>query len=144
APSLGRDLPRQERAPPFEPAIVTRALTTTRGFTLLEVLISTSLAGIVIAGMLSTFLFLGRNLSRLASQQALENETRKALIHLRRDFGLARGIKNGTTPTSSTVTLALASGDVTYTYDSTAKNLRRQATFGTSPDLYLLKNSQSE
>lgn len=114
------------------------------GFTLLEVLISSTLAGVVMVAVLSSFLFIGRNLSRLASHQALESESRRALAYLRRDFGLARAVKSGTSPTASGVTLLLPAGEVTYTYDSGTKRLRRQATFGASPDLTFLQNSQCE
>lgn len=118
--------------------------TRSRAFTLVEVMIGSTLAAMVMAAMLSSFVFIGRNLSRLTSHQALETEARKALTYLRRDFGLAQTIKSGTTPTSATVTLVLPTGDVTYTYDSGTKRLRRQATFGTSQDLYLLQNSRSQ
>lgn len=115
-----------------------------KGFTLLEVLISSSLAAIVMVAVFSSFLFIGRNLSRLASYQALETESRKALTYLRRDFALAQAVKSGTTPTASSVTLVLPSGDVTYSYDSGTRRLRRQATFGPNTDLYLLKNDHCE
>jgi prepilin-type N-terminal cleavage/methylation domain-containing protein len=121
-----------------------RRISARRGFTLLEVLISSSLAGVVMVAVLSSFLFIGRNLSRLASYQALESESRKALAYLRRDFSLAQAVRSGTTPTASTVSLMLPSGDVVYTYDTLTRRLRRQATFGASPDLYLLNNSQCE
>lgn len=121
-----------------------RPITSQRGFTLLEVLISSTLAGVVMIAVLSTFLFVGRNLSRLASYQALEGESRKALAFVRRDFGLAQAVKAGTTPTASAVTLVLPAGEVTYTYDAGAKRVRRQANFGASQDLYLLGNSQCE
>ncbi len=115
-----------------------------RGFTLVELMISASLAAVVMTAVLSSFLFMGRNLSRLASYQALENEARHALGYLRQDFALAKSVKTGTTPSTSSVTLVLPSGNVTYTYDSAAKKLRRQATFGASTDFSLLQNSQCE
>lgn len=115
-----------------------------RGFTLVEVLVATSLSAAVMLALISSFLFIGRSLSRLSSYQSLENEARKTLTYLRRDFATAQSIKSGTTPTSTSVTLVLSSGEVTYTYDTTAKKLRRQATFGISPDLYLLSSSMSE
>lgn len=112
-----------------------------RGFTLVEVLISATLGGFLMAAVLSSMVFMGRNLSRLASYQALENESRKALGYLRADFALAKAVKSGTTPTTSTVTLVLPSGDVTYTYNSATQSLRRQATFGANHDFTLLQTS---
>lgn len=116
----------------------------TRGFTLVEVLIATTLSSVVMLALISSFLFIGRSLSRLSSYQALENEARKTLNYLRNDFAGAKSVKAGTTPTANAVTLVLAAGEVTYTYDTTAKKLRRQATFGASPDLYLLSTTMCE
>lgn len=113
-----------------------------RGFTLVEVLISATLASMLMVAILSTFVFLGRNLSRLASYQALETEARTGLGYLRQDFALARAVKTGTTPTASTVTLVLPTGDVTYTYAS--KKLTRTATGAINPSFALLSSSQCE
>lgn len=121
-----------------------RRLPSRAGFTLTEVLVSASLAGIVMTAVLSSFVFMGRSLSRLSSYQSLETESRKTLAYLQRDFALAQEVKRGTAPSSSAVTLVLPAGEVTYTYDSTQRRLRRQATFGGNPDFYLLKNSSSE
>lgn len=115
-----------------------------RGFTLLELLVSSALASMLMVAILSTFIFLGRSLSRLASYQALENEARKGLGYLRQDFALARAVKSGTTPTGATVTLVLPTGDVTYTYDSAAKKLTRAAPGGLNPSFTLLQSSQCD
>lgn len=115
-----------------------------RGFSLPEVLIATALGAIIMSAMLSSFVFIGRNLARLASYQALESEARKALAYLRQDLALARAVKNGTSPTSQTVTLVLPAGEVTYTYDSSARRLRRQASFGGNTDFALLGGSACE
>ncbi len=112
-----------------------------RGFSLVELLIGATLGGLVMTAMLSGVTFLGRNLSRLASYQALENESRKALGYLRADFALTKAVKSGSSPTSSAVTLVLPAGEVTYTYDSTTQSLRRQATFGANHDFSLLQNN---
>jgi Tfp pilus assembly protein PilW len=109
-----------------------------------EVMISSALAGVVMLAILSTFLFMGRNLARLNGYQSLETESRKALTYFRRDFAVAQSVKNGTTPTASSVTLVVPSGEVTYTYDNVARNLRRQATFGPNPDFFLLRNVSCE
>jgi Tfp pilus assembly protein PilW len=113
----------------------------TAAFTLVEVLVGATLSAIIMMGVLTSFVFLGRSLSRLVNYQTLEAKSREALTLMRTDFGLALHVKNGTTPTASSVTLTLPAGDVTYTYDSTAQSLRRQATFGASQDHTLLNNS---
>lgn len=110
----------------------------------MEVLVATSLSAAVMLALISSFLYIGRSLSRLSSYQSLENEARKTLTYLRRDFATAQSIKSGTMPTSTGVTLVLPTGEVVYTYDTTTKKLRRQATFGVSTDLYLLSNSTCE
>lgn len=110
------------------------------GFTLVEVLIGSTLAAIVLAGVLTSFVFLGRSLTRLANYQMLEARSREALTYLHDDFTVATAVSNGSTPTSTSLTLSLPAGTVTYTYDATAKSLRRQATFGASQDLTLLQN----
>jgi prepilin-type N-terminal cleavage/methylation domain-containing protein len=117
---------------------------TRAGFTLVELLITTALSGMLMAAIMSTFLFMGRNLTRLASYQGLENEARKGLAYLRQDFALAKAVKSGTTPTASTVTLVLPAGNVTYSYDSGTRKLTRTATFGANPSFTLLQSSQCE
>ncbi len=109
-----------------------------RGFTLVEVMIGSSLAAAVMAAVLSSFVFLSRNLARQANYHSLENKGREGLTYLRRDFALARAVKGGTAPTVSTLTLVLPAGDVTLTYDGAAGSLRRQATFGANRDFTLL------
>jgi Tfp pilus assembly protein PilW len=110
------------------------------GFTLLELLVGFTLSAVIMAAVLSSFVFLGRSLTRLANHQTLEAKGREALTYLRGDVALAQAVKTGTTPTAATVTLVLPAGEVTYTYDGTAGSLRRQAAFGPNPDLYLLHN----
>lgn len=115
-----------------------------RGFTMVELMIGASLAAMIMVAVLSSFLFLGRNLARVASYQALENEARKGMAYLRQDFALAKSVKSGTAPTASSVTLVLPGGDVTYTYDSAARRLRRVAAFGTNRDFYLLASGHCD
>ncbi len=113
-----------------------------RGFTLVEMLVSMSLAATILAAVLSSFVFLGRNLTRLANYQTLETKGREALAYLRRDLAVAEAVKSGTTPTASSVTLVLPAGEITYTYDSAAGSLHRQATTGANQDFLLLKNDR--
>ena len=113
-------------------------LRNTRGFTLVELLVAATLAALAMTALLSAFVFLARNFTRLANLQALEGQSRRALAYLQTDLALAETVKAGSTATASTVTLVLPTGEVTYTYDSSASRLRRQAAFGASPDLYLL------
>lgn len=107
-------------------------------FTLIELLVGSALSAMVMAAVLSSYVYLGRNLTRLANYQTLETKGREALTYLRRDFALAQAVKTGTTPTASTVTLVLPAGEVIYTYAS--NTLTRTANFGPNPSVTLLKN----
>lgn len=107
-------------------------------------MIGAALGAIVMAALLTTYVFLGRNLGRLASYHALENESRKALTYLAQDFSLAQRVKTGTTPNSAGVTLVLPAGEVVYTYNSATQSLRRQANFGVNTDLTLLSNNSCQ
>lgn len=109
-----------------------------RGFTLVELLIAATLAGFAMTALLSSSLFLARNFTRLANYQALESESRKALAYLEADLELAEAVKSGSNPTATGLTLVLPAGEVTYTYDSTARQLRRQASFSANTDMNLL------
>jgi prepilin-type N-terminal cleavage/methylation domain-containing protein len=114
-----------------------------KGFTMTELLIGSTLASMIMAAVLSSFVFLGRNLTRLANYHSLESKGREAATYLTRDLALAQGVKTGTTPTASTLTLAMPSGNVTYTYDATTSKLRRQSNYGAVQDIYLLHNDTS-
>lgn len=109
-----------------------------RGFTLVELLIGTSLAALAMVALLSGFLFLARNFTRLSHILALENSSRTALAYLRADLSQARAVKSGTPATADSVTLVLPAGEVTYTYDSGAGRLLRQAGFGGQTEIELL------
>lgn len=111
------------------------------GFTLVEVLIASSLAALAMTAVLSCFVFLARNFTRLSNYRALDVQARTAFTYLQTDLGQALTVKTGTLPTASTLTLTLPSSEVTYTYDSAGQRLRRQATTGASPDLYLLSGT---
>jgi prepilin-type N-terminal cleavage/methylation domain-containing protein len=118
--------------------MTSRRRTLRRGFTLVEVMIAMALASVLMAAVLTTYNFLGRQLARLTSFQALENESRKALAYLSRDFRLAQSVKTGTSPTSHSLTLVLPDGEVSYEFDPDTRALQRRATFGISPNLTLL------
>jgi len=123
---------------------VTGRATARAGFTLVEVMVSCAIGALVMASVLTAYTFIGRNLARVSSYQALETESRKALTYLRRDFMQAAGVKSGTTPTDTAVTLVLPSGEVTYTYSSETKTLRRQSTLGAGSSFTLLHNDSCE
>ncbi len=60
-----------------------------RGFTLVELLVAISIATVLIGGMLSSYLFLSRNLVRDTNRQQLETQSRNMLQTFARDVGVA-------------------------------------------------------
>lgn len=68
----------------------------TAGFTLVELLIGATLSMAVMAALLSTYLYLGRGLGRLANQQTLETEARRTLGYFAQDVQAASELKSST------------------------------------------------
>jgi Tfp pilus assembly protein PilW len=88
-------------------------------YTLVELMIGLTLALTVMTGVLSTYLFLGRQMARLAHQQKLETQARGAILRFAQDMRMATAI---TSPGDSSVTLTLptASSTTTVTYSYTS------------------------
>lgn len=105
-----------------------RSLQSRAGFTLVELLVGMTLALVVMTGVLSVFSFLGRNLNRLANQQKLESEGRRALAYFEQDVRVATGIQTNSTPTSPS---------------RTTITLTRLTSFGTRKVIYFFNNSAS-
>jgi len=60
-----------------------------RGFTLVEVMIASSIGAMVLAGVLSTFLMLGRSGARLYYYNGMETESRRTLEEFAQDVRMA-------------------------------------------------------
>lgn len=93
-----------------------------RGLSLVEVLIASSLSSMVLAGVLSTFLFLGRTGANVANYADMESQARTALEQFGQDARQAGGI---TWNSPHSVTLHVGGVDVVYAYDSTAGTFSR-------------------
>ena len=98
-----------------------------RAFTLTEVIITSTLTGIVVAAILSTFLMMGRTGANIRNYTELEAQARKALEVFARDVRMAGNVDwNGGSPADATnVTLTLPGGGspatdtvVTYYWDT--------------------------
>jgi Tfp pilus assembly protein PilW len=95
-------------------------------FTMAELLIGATLSAMVMAGVLSSYIYMGRSLARLANQQTLEAEGRRTLAYLNQDVRMASDITvTPQTAPSFYVTFTIArSGtgaqQVIYYYNSTA------------------------
>ena len=89
-----------------------------RGFTLVEAMIATGISSIVMSGMMSSFVLLGKNSFNAASYSVMESESRRALESFTQD---ARMADNVTWNSDSSITLSIASPGgtylVTYAYD---------------------------
>ena len=100
-----------------------------RGFTLVEVMIATSLMAILTAAVLSSFIFILRAERSLANYAEMNTQARRLLEQLGRD---ARSAVDVTNTTASSITMSVPSNlsgstqSVTYTYDSAAATVSRQ------------------
>lgn len=88
-------------------------------FTLAEVMVAASLATLVLAGVMSAFLFIGRTSFSTGNYSEMEAQTRRALDRFAGDVRMATGIRWNSSQ-SLTLTLPTASNataQVTYAYD---------------------------
>jgi prepilin-type N-terminal cleavage/methylation domain-containing protein len=86
-----------------------------RGFTLVEVLISAGLAGFILTGVLTCFLFLGRSGANIQNYNDMESQSRRALEQFAQDTRQASSI---TWNSSTSVTLVVDSTNITWAYAS--------------------------
>jgi prepilin-type N-terminal cleavage/methylation domain-containing protein len=94
-----------------------------RGFTLVELLVGATLSAAVMLAVLSTYVFLGRNFSRLLNQQTLESQARQTLAYFAKDVQSAIGISGTPSASSLVLTVPTDTGTtttITYTYTSDA------------------------
>jgi Tfp pilus assembly protein PilW len=92
------------------------------GFTLVEVLMGAALSGMILAGVLSTFLFLARSGMNVQNYNDMESQARKALEFFAEDVRQASSI-SWTSTTSLTLTVNTV--PIVYTYDDTSKIFSR-------------------
>lgn len=119
------------------PIPVTAPRENRRGFTLTEVLITSTITGIIMLAVLQAFVFIGRGTTRMENFQTLEQRSRRTLAYLTRDVRLASAIAS---PTANSMTLTLPAGTVTYTFNTGTRQLTRTATFGSATSLVLLSD----
>jgi hypothetical protein len=94
------------------------------GFTLVELLIGATLSAMVMAAVLSSYVYLAKHFVRLTNQQTLETEGRRTLAYFTRDVQMASGIDTtltvSATRCSLTVPATIGTNTITYYYNSTA------------------------
>lgn len=93
------------------------------GFTIVELMIGASLASFILAGVLSTFLFLGRSGANVQNYNDMEAQARNALEYFAEDTRQASGVVWGSD--SNTVSLTVGLNRVTYVYNPTNRNFTR-------------------
>jgi prepilin-type N-terminal cleavage/methylation domain-containing protein len=95
-----------------------------RGFTLMEMLIATALAGVVMALVLGTFKYTGTSFAAMGNYSDLDRKSRNALDLLGREIRNSSALIGVTSnPKSLTFTNATTTKKITVTYDSTARTL---------------------
>lgn len=124
-----------------------------RGFTLPEVIIGASLGTIVLAGVLSAFLMLGRSGINVANYSMSESEIRRAMEDFAQDVRMANNV-NWNSETSITLTVpgnyTSTSNQVTYAWDSATTGSTAQCFYrkpgnasSTSPSTIYVRNVSS-
>jgi len=93
-----------------------------RGFTLVEIMIGASLSTFILAGVLSTFLFLGRSGANMQNYTDMETQARRGLEIFAEDVRQASSI---TWNTAHSATIVVNSARVTYAYDRSPRIFSR-------------------
>lgn len=99
------------------------AKNTHAGFTLVELLVGATLSAAILLAVLSSYLYLGRNLGRLVNQQTLETEARRTLGYFAQDVKKAAGLTDTANLSAFRFSLMVPNGTgatdaVTYYYNS--------------------------
>lgn len=137
------------RTSPRRPALAPPRLTPRAragGFTLVEVLIASTLSTFVLAGVLSAFLFLARTSFRSSGYSEMEAEVRRGLDAFARDTRNATDVHWNS---AQSITLTVSGTPVTYAYDSdpasvTTGSFYRQAGDTGQPRTVLIRNVAPE
>lgn len=119
-----------------------------RAFTLVEIMVGSTISVIILAGVLTAFLMLGRSGYNAANYSVMEAEARRALETFSEEARMANNITwNSNTSITLRVVTSTSSQLVTYAYDSstsgpTAKCFYRMLGDGssTSPRRILVRN----
>jgi Tfp pilus assembly protein PilW len=98
------------------------------GFTLVEVMIAAGLAAFILAGVLTSFLFLARSGTNIQAYSDMESQGRKALEVFAEDVRQASAIR---WTSDVNITLTISSGPVNYVYSSSSATFSRTTDAGT-------------
>lgn len=100
-----------------------RVSRTARGFTLVELMVASGLSLVLLAAVMSTFLFLVRGGLRMAFYRDMETQSRLVMQQFGADERQATQVVWNN---SDSLTLTVEGAAVTYAYDSSAHTLLRQ------------------
>ena len=99
--------------------IPTKVRTGRRAFTLVELMIGASLGAVVMTGVMSTFLFLGRSSANIRNYSDMETQARRALETFAEDTRQASAV---TWVSSTSLTLVVNATNISYVFDVGAPN----------------------
>lgn len=92
-----------------------------RGFTLVEIMVGAAISGVILLGILQTFLMIGRSGYNAANYCTMEAESRRAMETFSEEIRMAGAITwNSSTSITLTVPSASSSYTVTYAYDNSS------------------------
>ncbi|MDP3073282.1 MAG: prepilin-type N-terminal cleavage/methylation domain-containing protein [Opitutaceae bacterium] len=120
-----------------------------RGFTLVEIMVSATLSVIVLAGILSAFLMIGRTSYAAGNYSEMDAQTRRALEAFGADARKAADVRwhDAQTLTLHVSNAGAGTTPVTYGYDGTASSPTYRAFYrlngdpsATEPKLVLMRN----
>lgn len=94
-----------------------------RGFTLVEMLIGSSLAAFILTAVMTTFLFLGRSGANVQNYNDMEAQSRRALEQFAQDVRQASDI---TWSSSTDITLTVDATNIRWRYVSSDGTFRRE------------------
>lgn len=129
------------------------ATTDRRGFSLTEVMVATTLSGIILAGVLSAFLMIGRTGYAASNYSEMEAQSRRALETFGGDARKATDVRwnSSQSVTLFVVTGGSASRVVTYAYDNVPTSQTYRSFYrvegdanSTAPRLVLARNVESD
>lgn len=98
------------------------------GFTLVEVMVSAALGGILLIAVLTSFLFLGRSGANMQNYAEMESQARRAIERFGQEVRMAKDAK-WISSNSLELTVVTSSGDektYIYTYDPAKRTFDRQ------------------
>jgi len=105
--------------------LATRCTRQRRAFTLVELMVSSGMASIVLAAILSAALFIARSSINLADYSDMETQTRNAMETFAQDVRMSGGL-SWDSANSLTLRLGTATGPaVTYVHDPVARTFSR-------------------